>query len=222
MNACTTLKGLEPPAPRAADGALLYDAFGPPAPWTGARPRTVEEIPPFTPDGAVATHCKRGPRRRADAACRAGARRGSASFPDPRLPPGRGSGPSRPSSSTRSPSTRVPTLTSTSTSTRRRALYGQAPVLPADAIGPKMARLRREHHRMLGNGWCTQPRAALRVRVDLRDLHVLPDQHRVPASRSPLSVTTPSPATKTTASSCSPRCSPASTRTPHDTPRRFA
>src|ERR1019366_7740102 len=38
------------------------------------------------------------------------------------------------------------------------ALYGQAPVLPADAIGPKMARLRREHHRMLGNGYCTRPR----------------------------------------------------------------
>ena len=37
------------------------------------------------------------------------------------------------------------------------ALYGQHPVLPADAIGPKMARLRREHHRMLGNGWCTRP-----------------------------------------------------------------
>ena len=37
------------------------------------------------------------------------------------------------------------------------ALYGQAPVLPADAIGPKMARLRREHHRMLGNGYCTRP-----------------------------------------------------------------
>ena len=61
------------------------------------------------------------------------------------------------------------------------ALYGQDPVLPADAIGPKMARLRREHHRMLGNGWCTRPaRTGLRVRVDLRDLHVLPDQHRVP------------------------------------------
>jgi hypothetical protein len=30
-------------------------------------------------------------------------------------------------------------------------------VLPADAIGPKMARLRREHHRMLGNGYCTRP-----------------------------------------------------------------
>jgi hypothetical protein len=37
------------------------------------------------------------------------------------------------------------------------ALYGQDLVLPADAIGPKMARLRREHHRMLGNGGCTRP-----------------------------------------------------------------
>jgi site-specific recombinase XerD len=37
------------------------------------------------------------------------------------------------------------------------ALYGQPPVLPGDAIGPKMARLRREHHRMLGNGYCTRP-----------------------------------------------------------------
>jgi site-specific recombinase XerD len=37
------------------------------------------------------------------------------------------------------------------------ALYGQAPALPADAIGPKMARLRREHHRLLGNGCCTRP-----------------------------------------------------------------
>ena len=61
------------------------------------------------------------------------------------------------------------------------ALYGQDPVLPADAIGPKMARLRREHHRMLGNGWCTRPpELGLRVRVHLRDLHLLPDQHRVP------------------------------------------
>jgi hypothetical protein len=37
------------------------------------------------------------------------------------------------------------------------ALYGQAPVLPADAIGPKMARLRREHHRLPGNGYCARP-----------------------------------------------------------------
>jgi len=37
------------------------------------------------------------------------------------------------------------------------ALYEQARSLPADAIGPKMAKLRREHHRMLGNGYCTRP-----------------------------------------------------------------
>jgi site-specific recombinase XerD len=37
------------------------------------------------------------------------------------------------------------------------ALYGQPPTLPADALGPKMARLRREHHRLLGNGYCTRP-----------------------------------------------------------------
>ncbi|HEX5996686.1 MAG TPA: tyrosine-type recombinase/integrase [Jiangellales bacterium] len=38
------------------------------------------------------------------------------------------------------------------------ALYRQGnPSLPADAIGPRMARLRREHHRLLGNGYCTRP-----------------------------------------------------------------
>jgi site-specific recombinase XerD len=37
------------------------------------------------------------------------------------------------------------------------ALYGKPQPLPADAIGPKMARLRREHHRLLGNGYCTRP-----------------------------------------------------------------
>ena len=36
------------------------------------------------------------------------------------------------------------------------ALYGQT-TLPADAEGPNMARLRREHHRMLGNGYCARP-----------------------------------------------------------------
>jgi integrase len=36
------------------------------------------------------------------------------------------------------------------------ALYGQAE-LPANAEGPNMARLRREHHRMLGNGYCARP-----------------------------------------------------------------
>jgi site-specific recombinase XerD len=37
------------------------------------------------------------------------------------------------------------------------ALYGQGNPLPADTIGPRMARLRREHHRLLGNGYCTRP-----------------------------------------------------------------
>ena len=37
------------------------------------------------------------------------------------------------------------------------ALYAHADPLPADTIGPKMARLRREHHRLLGNGHCTRP-----------------------------------------------------------------
>ncbi len=37
------------------------------------------------------------------------------------------------------------------------ALYAKSEPLPADAIGPKMARLRREHHRLLGNGHCTRP-----------------------------------------------------------------
>ena len=37
------------------------------------------------------------------------------------------------------------------------ALYGQPAQLPADAAGPKMTRLRREHHRLLGNGCCTRP-----------------------------------------------------------------
>jgi hypothetical protein len=36
------------------------------------------------------------------------------------------------------------------------ALYDKAP-LPADVEGPNMRRLRREHHRMLGNGYCTRP-----------------------------------------------------------------
>jgi len=40
---------------------------------------------------------------------------------------------------------------------RVEGLYGAAPTLPADAEGPAMARLRREHHRMLGNGYCTRP-----------------------------------------------------------------
>jgi hypothetical protein len=42
-------------------------------------------------------------------------------------------------------------------SEKAEALYGQPGQLPAHAAGPKMTRLRREHHRLLGNGWCTRP-----------------------------------------------------------------
>ncbi len=37
------------------------------------------------------------------------------------------------------------------------ALYAAPPALDADAEGPTMRRVRAEHHRMLGNGWCTRP-----------------------------------------------------------------
>ncbi len=37
------------------------------------------------------------------------------------------------------------------------ALSGHQPALPADAIRPNMARLRRDHRRHLGNGYCTRP-----------------------------------------------------------------
>ena len=37
------------------------------------------------------------------------------------------------------------------------ALYGKQEPLPADALGAKMARLRRDHFRMLGNGYCARP-----------------------------------------------------------------
>jgi Tol biopolymer transport system component len=32
-------------------------------------------------------------------------------------------------------------------------------VLPADAEGPNMRKLRQQHQRMLGNGWCQRPAA---------------------------------------------------------------
>src|SRR3954465_922688 len=46
---------------------------------------------------------------------------------------------------------------STSRSPTRSTPSTGNPALPADALGPKMARLRREHHRLLGNGYCTRP-----------------------------------------------------------------
>ncbi len=42
-------------------------------------------------------------------------------------------------------------------SERVEALYNGSRHLPADAEGPAMKRLRQEHRRMLGNGWCARP-----------------------------------------------------------------
>lgn len=42
-------------------------------------------------------------------------------------------------------------------SERVEALYNQPRHLPADAAGPAMTRLRNEHRRMLGNGYCNRP-----------------------------------------------------------------
>jgi hypothetical protein len=96
------------------------------------------------------------------------------------------------------------------------ALCGQAPVLPADAIGPRMARLRREHHRMLGNGYCTRP-----AELDCAFESICETCTFFQASiafRPTLQPQHDDAATKTTAASCSPRCSPASARTPHEPP----
>ena len=38
------------------------------------------------------------------------------------------------------------------------ALYAQPGTLGADAEGPTMRKVRAEHQRMLGNGWCTRPK----------------------------------------------------------------
>jgi integrase len=44
-----------------------------------------------------------------------------------------------------------------SVSAKVEALYAQPPTLGAEAEGPTMRRVRADHHRMLGNGWCTRP-----------------------------------------------------------------
>jgi hypothetical protein len=86
---------------------------------------------------------------------------------------------------------------------KAEALYGQAPVLPADAIGPKMARLRREHHRMLGNGYCTRPPSW--TAPSSRSAKPAPSSRPASSSGPPCNAntTTPPTTTKPTAPSCS-------------------
>ena len=70
----------------------------------------------------------------------------------------------------------------------------------------------RDHHRMLGNGYCTRPETLdCTFESDLRDLHLLPDQHRVPAH--PASPTRPRRRTRPDQpQTSSPTCSTTSTR----------
>ena len=42
-------------------------------------------------------------------------------------------------------------------SAKVEALYAQPTALGPDAEGQTMRRVRADHHRMLGNGWCTRP-----------------------------------------------------------------
>ena len=88
------------------------------------------------------------------------------------------------------------------------ALYGQPAQLPADAAGPKMTRLRREHHRLLGNGWCTRPPSSTAP----SNPSAKPAATSRPASSSappsPPSTTTPPPRTRPAARNSSPGSSP--------------
>jgi hypothetical protein len=87
---------------------------------------------------------------------------------------------------------------------KAEALYGQPPVLPAGAIGPKMARLRREHHRTLGNGYCTRPAELDCAFESICETCTFFQTGIAFAPPCKPSTTTPSPNTKTTADSYSP------------------
>lgn len=89
-------------------------------------------------------------------------------------------------------------------------LYASNTPLPADTLGPTLSRLRREHHRMLGNGYCARPSTwTAPSKASAR-----PARASRPASSSDrpcnTSTTTPRPRTKPTVSSCSDGSSPTS------------
>ena len=50
MKVYTELKEFEARAKRDPDGALIYSSFGRDVPWSAARPRSVDELPLFTPE----------------------------------------------------------------------------------------------------------------------------------------------------------------------------
>ena len=102
------------------------------------------------------------------------------------------------------------------------ALYGTTAALPADAIGPNMAKLRREHHRHLGNGHCTRPPSS--TAPTKRSARTAPSSRPASSSDPPCkpNTTTPQPRTNTTAPPSSAGSSPTSMTTtptpPHEPP----
>jgi hypothetical protein len=98
------------------------------------------------------------------------------------------------------------------------ALYGKPQQLPPDAIGPKMARLRREHHRLLGNGYCTRPAeldCAFESICENCTFFQTSIEFRPPCKPN---TTMPKPKANTTEPTCSSDSSTTSTNTKHHDP----
>jgi hypothetical protein len=97
------------------------------------------------------------------------------------------------------------------------ALYAQAGALPADAEGTNMRRLRTEHQRMLGNGYCSRPPSW--TASSNRSVRPAPSFRPASSSRPPCNAneTTPPNTTKAHAPTCSTSSSTASKKKkPHD------
>ena len=93
-------------------------------------------------------------------------------------------------------------------------LYNQP--LPADAEGPNMRRLRHEHRRMLGNGWCNRP--ALWTAPSNRSAKAAPTSP--PTSNSIPSCSANANTPKTTAKPNASNSSTASSTTPNHDPHQ--
>ena len=99
------------------------------------------------------------------------------------------------------------------------ALYGQTPVLPADAIGPKWPGCAASTTACSATATASGPPSW--TAPSSRSARPAPSSRPVSSSGPPCrpSTTTPSPSTKTTAGGYSPHCSPESTRTHHEPAR---
>jgi hypothetical protein len=97
------------------------------------------------------------------------------------------------------------------------ALYGPDKTLSADAAGPRMTKLRREHYRKLGNGYCARP---LELDCNFESICETCTTSNPPSSFDPswhANATTPRPRARPAASTCSTTYSTGSTRAmPHE------